>query len=75
MNYICEICSEGVEKYPLCLRLTEENAKSSEDRIEFNCCGKCAEELSEKIREKCEGMNIKKTLKVLGIEHIKPYKK
>ncbi|WP_342487281.1 hypothetical protein NSQ30_10440 [Bacillus sp. FSL R7-0651] len=45
-----------------------------EDRIEFNCCSKCADELSKKIREKCEGMNVTKTLKVLGIDHIKAYK-
>ncbi|MEY8695894.1 hypothetical protein AB9M90_15155 [Bacillus safensis] len=46
-----------------------------EDRIEFNCCSKCVDDLSKKIREKCEGMNVKKTLKVLEIDHIKPYKK
>lgn len=74
MNYICEICNEGVEKYPLCLRLTEENAKSMEDRIEFNCCSKCVDELSRRIRKECEGLNVKKTLKVLGIDHIKVYK-
>ncbi|MCY7933942.1 hypothetical protein MOF37_08030 [Bacillus spizizenii] len=64
MNHICDICKEYISGNTICLRIIDE--KTYED---FNCCEGCAKGYSERVKNECSNLSVKKTLEHLGLNN------
>lgn len=64
MNHICDICKEYISGKTICLRISDEKTY-----VDFNCCEGCAKGYSDKVKNECSNLSVKKTLEHLGLNN------